>query len=104
MLLKQILNSAMELHVPVKLSTFDCLNNHNSTIEIDAEDCRAILPLCGQELKNQFSDVRLRDLSSSMYKIENTENFIVNDNGFLYLIYAYGNTENTNKMDVIIFE
>ena len=38
MLLKQILNSAMELHVPVKLSTFDCLNNHNSTIEIDAED------------------------------------------------------------------
>lgn len=54
MLLKRILTNAMELHVPVKLSTFDCLNNHNSTIEIDAEDCRAILPLCGQELKNQF--------------------------------------------------
>ena len=70
--------------------------------EIDAE--LKDLEKKDEELKNQFSDVRLRDLSSSMYKIENTENFIVNDNGFLYLIYAYGNTENTNKMDVIIFE
>lgn len=40
MFLKRILSNAMELHVPVKLSTFDCLNN-NSTIEINAEDCRA---------------------------------------------------------------
>ena len=37
-------------------------------------------------------------------KIENTENFIVDQNGYLYIIYAYGNTENTNKIDVIIFE
>lgn len=53
MFLKRILSNAMELHVPVKLSTFDCLNN-NSTIEINAEDCRAIMPLCGQELKKLF--------------------------------------------------
>ena len=57
-----------------------------------------------EELKNQYTEVRLRDTSNSMYKIENTENFIVNEEGYLYLIYAYGNTENTNKIDVIIFE
>ena len=70
--------------------------------EIDAE--LKDLEKKDEELKNQFSDVRLRDLSSNIYKIENTENFIVNENGYLYLIYAYGNTENTNKMDIIIFE
>lgn len=57
-----------------------------------------------EELKNQYTEVRLRDTSNLMYKIENTENFIVNENGYLYLIYAYGNTENTNKIDIIIFE
>lgn len=57
-----------------------------------------------EELKNQYTEVRLRDTSSSMYKIENTENFIVNTQGYVYLIYAYGNTENTNKIDIIIFE
>lgn len=57
-----------------------------------------------EELKNQYTEVRLRDISNQMYKIENTENFIVNQDGYLYLIYAYGNKENTNKIDLIIFE
>lgn len=70
--------------------------------EIDAE--LKDLEKKDEELKSQFADVRLRDLTSDIYKIENTENYIVNENGFLYLIYAYGNKENTNKMDIIIFE
>lgn len=57
-----------------------------------------------EELKNQYTEVRLRDASNSMYKVENTENFIVNTEGYVYLIYAYGNKENTNKIDLIIFE
>ena len=54
MKLKQILTRAMEVHHPVKLSTFDCLRTNNSTVEIFADDCRAILPLCQQELNHQF--------------------------------------------------
>lgn len=57
-----------------------------------------------EELRNQYTEVRLRETSDEMYKIENTENFIVNQDGYLYLIYAYGNKENTNKIDIIIFE
>lgn len=57
-----------------------------------------------EELKNQYTEVRLRDASNSMYKVENTENFIVNTEGYVYLIYAYGNKENTNKIDLMIFE
>lgn len=57
-----------------------------------------------EDLKNQYSDMKLRDLSDAKYKIENTENFIINQEGYFYIIYAYGNTENTNKMDIVIFE
>jgi len=70
--------------------------------EIDAEIKE--LNAKDEELKSQYKEMSLRDLSSPMYKIENTENFIVNQDGYLYIIYAYGNTENTNKMDIIIFE
>lgn len=76
--------------------------NEDLQKEIDAE--MKELNTKDEELKNQYTEVKLRDLSSSIYKIENTENFIVNQDGYLYLIYAYGNTENTNKMDIIIFE
>lgn len=76
--------------------------NENLQKEIDAEIKE--LNAKDEELKNQYTEVKLRDLSSSIYKIENTENFIVNAQGYLYIIYAYGNTENTNKMDIIIFE
>lgn len=57
-----------------------------------------------EDLKSQYSDMKLRDLNDTRYKIENTENFIINEDGYLYIIYAYGNTENTNKMDIVIFE
>ena len=53
MKLYRIFKRAMESHHPIILSTFNCLKTHNSTIEIMAEDCRAILSLCGQELKHQ---------------------------------------------------
>ena len=76
--------------------------NENLQKEIDAEIKE--LNAKDEELKNQYTEVKLRVLSSSIYKIENTENFIVNAQGYLYIIYAYGNTENTNKMDIIIFE
>ncbi len=57
-----------------------------------------------EELKSQYTEVKLRDLSNDMYKFENTENFIVDNDGYLYLIYAYGNTDNTNKIDLVIFK
>ena len=57
-----------------------------------------------EQLKSQYSEVMIRDLNDSMYKVENTENFIVNPDGYVYFIYAYGNTKNTNAIDVIIFE
>lgn len=59
-----------------------------------------------EELKKNFPDknITIRDVNNDIYKVENTKNFIVDAKGYLYIIYAYGNTSKTTKMDVVIFE
>ena len=44
-----------------------------------------------------------RDLSSDIYKLENTETFFLTQDGYVYIVYAYGNNDYTNEMDIIIF-
>ena len=57
-----------------------------------------------EQLKAQNYSYKTRDKNDDMYRIENTANFIVNNDGYLYIIYAYGNKENTSTVDVVIFE
>ena len=58
-----------------------------------------------EALYNQGYSVYQRDLESEMYKIENTEQYFIGQDGMIYVIYAYGNqvNENTSEMDIIIF-
>ena len=44
-----------------------------------------------------------RDIESEIYEIENTESFFLGNDGMLYVIYAYGNSDYTSEMDIIIF-
>ena len=44
-----------------------------------------------------------RDLSSDMYKVENATTYFLTQDGYVYIIYAYGNNDYTNEMDIIIF-
>lgn len=44
-----------------------------------------------------------RDLNNEMYKVDKTENFFLTQDGYVYIVYAYGNTEDTNEMDIVIF-
>ena len=44
-----------------------------------------------------------RDLQSEIYKLENTQNFFLTQDGYIYIVYAYGNDDYTNEMDLIIF-
>ena len=48
-------------------------------------------------------NVNIRDTNSDMYKIQNAKEFFIGENGYLYIIYPYGNDEFTSEMDVIIF-
>lgn len=54
-------------------------------------------------IAEQFGNLYERDLSSDIYKVENTSNFFLTQDGYVYIVYAYGNDDYTNEMDLIIF-
>lgn len=54
-----------------------------------------------QELKSLGYDVFEPDLKDEMYKIENSKEFFINE-GNIYIIYAYGNENFTNEVDMVI--
>ncbi len=45
-----------------------------------------------------------RNSNDDMYKTENINNFILGENGRLYIIFAYGNKTYTSETDMIIIE
>lgn len=44
-----------------------------------------------------------RDLDSKIYQVENIKNFFIGENGKIYVVYAYGNSNYTSEMDIIEF-
>ena len=54
-------------------------------------------------IADQYGVLYERDLSSDMYKVENTTTYFLTQDGYVYIIYAYGNNDYTNEMDIIIF-
>lgn len=56
-----------------------------------------------EELKKLGYNIFERDYTSDIYKINNTTEFFIGQDGFLYLIYAYGNNNYTSELDLVIF-
>lgn len=56
-----------------------------------------------QIIANEYGSLYERDLESSMYKVENSEVYFLTDDGYVYIVYPYGNGDYTNEMDVVIF-
>lgn len=45
-----------------------------------------------------------RDINSSIYSIENSNNYFLGPNATIYIIYAYGNSNYTSERDIVIIE
>ena len=56
-----------------------------------------------EELKKIGYNVYERNIESDMYKVENTTEFFTGQDGYLYLIYAYGNENFTSELDIVMF-
>lgn len=56
-----------------------------------------------KNITNEGYNLYLRDENSDIYEIENTPNFFLGKNNYLYLVYAYGNNNYTTETDLIIF-
>lgn len=54
-------------------------------------------------ISDQGYNIYIRDENDEIYKVENTPNFFLGKNNYLYLVYAYGNTNYTSEIDLIIF-
>ena len=56
-----------------------------------------------QIIANEYGVLYERDLESSIYKVEKATEYFLTDDGYVYIVYAYGNNNYTNEMDVVIF-
>lgn len=56
-----------------------------------------------ENLKHLGYNVYTRDLTSNIYKLDHTDNYILGPDNKLYIIYPYGNANFTDEMDVIVF-
>lgn len=55
-----------------------------------------------QELAKQYN-LYVRDIRSEEYLIENIKNYFIGEDGKLYIVFAYGNTNFTETVDVVIY-
>ena len=51
----------------------------------------------------EYGNLYERDLEGEMYKVENATTFFLTADGYVYVVYAYGNKDYTNEMDIVIF-
>lgn len=49
-------------------------------------------------------NVTIRDTNKDEFKIENVTEYFLGENGYLYLVYPYGNNEYTSELDVVILK
>ena len=49
-------------------------------------------------------EIYKRDINSSIYKVDNVDNYILGPNGVIYIIYAYGNSNYTTENDIIYIQ
>ena len=54
-------------------------------------------------IASEYGTLYERDLNSDMYKVEFSNVYFLTDDGYVYIVYPYGNTAYTNEMDIVIF-
>ena len=55
-----------------------------------------------EELQKLGYTTYSRDYTSDMYSINNVTEYFMGKDNILYIVYAYGNENNTNEMDIVI--
>lgn len=82
-------------------------------IELKETTTDAVQASIDEEIKTAYNNAKIisaeygtlyeRDLQSNIYKVESVATFFLTHDGYVYIIYPYGNDTYTNEMDIIIF-
>ena len=85
----------------------------NEMIEAKEFTKNEVQDIINQDIKTAYNNAKIiaaeygklyeRDLNSDIYKVDNVQNFFLTQDGYVYIVYAYGNNDYTNEMDLIIF-
>lgn len=70
--------------------------NIDSTIQTAYDNSQAIANEYGTEIVRESPE-------SEIYDLENAEDYFLTDDGYVYIIYDYGEEFETNEMDIVIF-
>jgi len=55
------------------------------------------------ELQELGYNVFIRNVTDDMFNIKNINTYFIDNDGYIYVIYAYGNNNLTTEMDVVVF-
>ena len=77
----------------------DTVENIQSRISSEIKTAYTNAKIIAAEYGNLYE----RDVEGDMYKVENATTFFLTDDGYVYIVYAYGNNDYTNEMDIVIF-
>ena len=86
------------------VSLKDFIESKNIDIEKAQQEINSTIKAKNQNtesLANQGYNIYVRDLESDEYKIDNIDNYFLNKNGELIIIFPYGNKNFTGTMDLI---
>ncbi len=85
----------------------------NDLIELKKTDVQTVQTNIKNDIKTAYNNAKIiaqeygvlyeRDLENPMYKVENATTFFLTQDGYVYIVYAYGNYDYTNEIDLIIF-
>ena len=101
-------------HLPEqKLLSLNDLLEYSDLLAVKELTLEGIQKIINEDIEKAYNNAKIiaadfgnlyeRDLSSEIYKIENATTFFLTQDGYVYLVYAYGNKDYTNEMDIIIF-
>ena len=101
----------------VQTYNYDLINQKEYTLDDILQAKGITQKIANQKVKEEIKDAQqkseslqkitgastyTRDYTSDIYNINNVTEYFLGENNALYIIYAYGNENNTNEMDVIV--
>ena len=82
----------------IKMLNRDEVNNKINQVVTEANQESQTLQSMG------YNEIYVRDMQSDMYSIDNAGAYFLGPDKALYIVYAYGNSEFTSVMDIVLFE
>ena len=87
---------SIEQLIDLKKTTVETVQkNIDKEIKKADEDARIIA--------NEYGTSFERNLESKIYKVDSIDTYFLTEDGYVYIIFPYGNEDYTNEMDIVIF-